>query len=115
MYHAFSYFISKTIVGFALLAMLVCVGASHPPPDARALLHLSELKRAHTHTHTHCAHTECSIIYWMVGLRDAPVYHFFFFVFIVLLTSWAGEVPSSSTALHLASDMLTTHDTHDRR
>ncbi|ELR18266.1 ABC2 type transporter superfamily protein [Acanthamoeba castellanii str. Neff] len=59
MYHAFSYFISKTVVGFTLLAMLVCV--------------------------------ECSIIYWMVGLRDAPVYHFFFFVFIVLLTSWAGE------------------------
>jgi hypothetical protein len=49
----------------------------------------------------------------MVGLRDAPVYHFFFFVFIVLLTSWAGEVPSASTALLLASDMLTTHDTHD--
>jgi hypothetical protein len=109
MYHAFSYFISKTVVGFTLLAMLVCVGASLYL--RRALLPQAEL----THTHTH---TECSIIYWMVGLRDAPVYHFFFFVFIVLLTSWAGEVPSaydcfSSLGMRHAHGMTRHDQRHD--
>jgi hypothetical protein len=92
MYHAFSYFVSKTVVGFTLLAMLVCVGTYHLNLSLALALSLpSAALHAPVCTHTE-VNAECSIIYWMVGLRDDQFYYFLFFVFIVLLTSWAGEV-----------------------
>src|SRR5689334_10611448 len=84
MYHPFSYFVSKMVVGFTLLALLVCVGSSTLPPPILISVHRACGP-------TRCA--ECSIVYWMVGLRSDKFYYFLFFVFTVLLPSWAGEVP----------------------
>jgi len=59
MYVALSYFVSKVIVAFSFIAVLVAI--------------------------------ECTIVYWMVGLRRDVWHYFAFFVLVITLAAWSAE------------------------
>ncbi|ELR25358.1 ABC2 type transporter superfamily protein [Acanthamoeba castellanii str. Neff] len=59
MYVALSYFVSKVIVAFSFIAVLVAI--------------------------------ECTIVYWMVGLRRDMWHYFAFFVLVITLAAWSAE------------------------
>jgi hypothetical protein len=44
--------------------------------------------------------TECTIVYWMVGLRRDMWHYFAFFVLVITLAAWSAEVRSQH-ALHV--------------
>jgi len=91
MYHSLPYFLSKVVISFILIAVLVSVG---------------ELFRLSRHQMS-CLlvvwgkKSECTIIYWMVGLRHDKFYYFFIFIFILFLTAWTTEVSFRSAFLAL--------------
>lgn len=83
MYHSFPYFYAKMVVSFLLLSALVILRNVH------FLLLSTMMIRLLCGLH---APAESTIIYWMVGLRHDEWYYYFIFIFIMLITSWTGEV-----------------------
>jgi hypothetical protein len=94
MYVALSYFVSKVIVAFSFIAVLVAIGTTrlHPFSNQSSMLGTIPFERREKANHGWWWWTECTIVYWMVGLRSDVWHYFAFFVFVITLAAWSAEV-----------------------